>query len=155
MATELKSLLAPEDIDVVWHRKPSGLLSEPSADVVVLDWADLVDATAAVRRATAASLLVVGANEHVAATCLAIGADAWLPSGSGPALVCAQLRALIRKRTAGRLDSRVEIGRLRLDVSSGRAEVEGCELQVTPREFDSLRVLIENAGVALSRDRIL
>jgi len=155
LATHLKSQLAPESVDVVWHRQASGLLREPSADAVVLDGADLIDATAAVRRATAASLLIVGADETVAATCLAIGADAWLPSGSGPALVCAQLRALIRKRTTGRSDPRVEIGRLRLDVSARRVEVEGCDLQVTPREFDLLRVLMENAGVVLSRDRIL
>jgi DNA-binding response OmpR family regulator len=155
LATQLKNQLAPEGVDVVWHPHASGLLREPSADAVVLDGADLIDATAAVRRAVAASLVVVGADEHVAATCLAIGADAWLPPGSGLALVCAQVRALIRKRTTGRSDSRIEIGRLRLDVSARRAEVEGCELRMTPREFDLLRVLMENAGAVLSRDRIL
>lgn len=155
LATHLKSQLALEGVDVVWHRQASGLLREPSADAVVLDGADLIDSTAAVRRATAAPLLIVGADEHAAVTCLAIGADAWLPSGSGPALVCAQVRALIRKRTTARSDSRVEIGRIRLDVRARRAEVEGCYLQMTPREFDLLRVLMENVGVVLSRDRIL
>lgn len=155
LATQLKSELAPEGVDVVWHRHASGLLREPSADAVVLDGADLIDATAAVRRATAAPLLIVGADEHVAVTCLAIGADAWLPSGSGRALVCAQVRALVRKRATAQSDSRVEIGRVRLDVKGRRAEVEGCELQMTPREFDLLRVLMENVGVVLSRDRIL
>ena len=155
MATQLRSLLASDEVDVVWHRHASGLLREPSADAVVLDGADLVDATAAVRRATAASLLIVGVDEHVAATCLAIGADAWLPSGSAPRLVCAQVRALIRKRVTGRLDAVVEVGRLRLDAGARRAEVEGRELQMTPREFDLLRVLVENKGTVLSRDRIL
>ncbi len=155
MATQLKSLLASEDVDVVWHRQTSGLLREPSADAVVLDGADLVDATAAVRRATAASLLVIGADEHAAVTCLAIGADAWLPSGSASGLVCAQIRALLRKRVTARLDAVIEIGRLRLDAGARRAEVAGRELQMTPREFDLLRVLVENSGVVLSRDRIL
>ena len=155
MATQLRSLLASDDVDVVWHRHASGLLREPSADAVVLDGADLVDATAAVRRATAASLLIVGVDELVAATCLAIGADAWLPSGSAPGLVCAQVRALMRKRVTRRLDAVVEVGRLRLDAGARRVEVEGRELQMTPREFDLLRVLVENTGVVLSRDRIL
>jgi arsenate reductase (thioredoxin) len=155
LAAQLKSLLAPEDVDVVWHRQPSGLLREPSADAVVLDGADVVDATAAVRRATAASLLVVGADERAAVTCLAIGADAWLPSGSASGLVCAQVRALLRKRIPSRLDAVIEVGRLRLDAGARRVEVAGRELQVTPREFDLLRVLVENRGVALSRDRIL
>jgi arsenate reductase (thioredoxin) len=155
MATQIKSLLASEEVDVVWHRQASGLLREPSADAVLLDGGDLVDATAAVRRATAASLLVVGADEHVAATCLAIGADAWLPARSAPTLVCAQLRALMRKRVARRAEAVVLVGRLRLDAGARRAEVDGHEIQMTPREFDLLRVLVENQGVVLSRDRIL
>jgi arsenate reductase len=155
MATLLKDLLAAEDIDVVWHRQISGLLREPSADAVVLDGADLFDATAAVRRATAASLLVVGADDRTAATCLAIGADAWLPSESSSGLICAQVRALLRKRVTGRVDAVLEVGRMRLDVGARSAEVEGREIQMTPREFELLRVLIENKGLVLSRDRIL
>jgi len=155
MATHLKGILASEDVDVVWHRQASGLLREPSSDAVVLDGGDLVDVTAEVRRATAAPVLVVGADEYVAATCLAIGADAWLPPGSFPALVCAQLRALMRKRVIRRAEAVVEVGRLRLDAGARRAEVEGREIQMTPREFDLLRVLVENKGVVLSRDRIL
>jgi arsenate reductase len=155
MATRLRSDLALEEVDVVWHRHASGLLREPSADTVVLDGGDLVDATAAVRRATAAPLLIVGPDTQVAATCLAIGADAWLPSGSAPALVCAQVRALLRKRSAPGLAAVVQVGRLRLDAAARRAEVEGQELQMTPREFDLLRVLAENKGVVMSRDRIL
>lgn len=155
MATELKSLLASEMVDVAWHRQASGLLREPSADVVVLDGADLLDATAAVRRATAAPLLIVGADERVAATCLAIGADAWLPSGSSSALVCAQVRALIRKRVPTQLDAVVEIGRVRFDASARRVAVDGRELSMTPREYELLKVLVENRGVVLSRDRIL
>ena len=154
-ATQLKGLLASEDVDVTWHRQSSGLLREPSADAIVLDGADLADATARVRRATAAPLLVIGSNEHVAATCLALGADAWLSASSSPALVCAQVRALVRKRVAGRGDAVIEVGRLRLNPGARRAEVEGRELQMTPREYDLLRVLVENRGVVLSRDRIL
>jgi arsenate reductase len=155
MATHLKSLLASEEVEIVWHRQASGLLREPSADAVLLDGGDLVDATAAVRRVTAASVLVVGADEHVAATCLAIGADAWLPRGSSAKLVCAQLRALMRKRDVRRAEAVLAVGRLRLDAGARRAEVEGREIQMTPREFDLLRVLVENKGVVLSRDRIL
>jgi DNA-binding response OmpR family regulator/protein-tyrosine-phosphatase len=155
MATHLKGLLASEGIDVVWHQQIGGLLREPSADAVVLDGGDLVDAAAAVRRATAAPLLVVGGDEPVAATCLAIGADAWLQSGSASGLVGAQVRALLRKRVARRVDAVIEVGRVRLDAGARRVEVGGREVQMTPREFDLLRVLVENEGVVLSRDRIL
>jgi arsenate reductase (thioredoxin) len=155
IAAHLKTILAAEHVDIVWHRQPSGLLREPSADVVVLDLADLVDATAAVRRATAAALLVIGADERVAATCLAIGADSWLPAGTSSGLVGAQVKALLRKPVIPRVDAITEIGRLRLDAAARRAQVAGRELQMTPREFDLLRVFVENTGVALSRDQIL
>jgi DNA-binding response OmpR family regulator len=155
LATRLKNDLASDEVDVVWHRHMSGLQREPSADAVVVAGPDLVDSTAAVRRATAAPLLILGTDEHEAAACLAMGADVWLPSGSVSALVRAQLRALIRKRFAERLVAVVELGRLRLDAGARRAEIDGTEVQMTPREFDLLRVLVENSGVALSRDRIL
>ena len=154
-AAQLKSLLAANDVDVVWHRQPSGLLRELVADAVVLEGPDLIDFTAAVRRTTAAPMLVVGVDERVAATCLAIGADAWLPSGSPVGLVSAQVRALLRKPVPARLDAVIEVGRLRLDANARRVEVGARELQMTPREFDLLRVLLENKGVVLSRDRIL
>jgi len=155
LAARLKADLASDDVDVVWHRYASGLLREPSADAVVLDGGDLVDATAAVRRATAALLLIIGPAEDVAATCLEMGADGWLPSGSAPSLVRAQLRALLRKRVAEPVEAVVEAGRLRLDAGARRAEIAGREIQVTPREFDLLRVLVENKGLVLSRDKIL
>ena len=155
MAAYLRTVLAAAEVQVTWHRQTSGLVRESSADVVVLDGADLIDATAAVRRATAATLLVVGANERVAATCLAIGADAWLPSESSLGLVAAQVRALLRKRVTARLNAVIEIAGLRLDPAARRAQVEGRDLQITPREFDLLRILLENRGVALTRDQIL
>ncbi len=155
IAAHLKTILAAEDVNVAWHRQTIGLLREPSADVVVFDGADLVDATAAIRRATAATLLVIGANDRVAATCLAIGADAWLPSGSTLGLVGAQVRALLRKPVTARLNAVIELGRLRLDPAARRVQVAGRELQMTPREFDLLRILVENNGAVLSRDQIL
>ena len=155
IAAHLKTMLAGKDIDIAWHRQASGLIREPSADLVVFDGVDLVDATAAIRRATAATLLVVGANERVAATCLAIGADAWLPGGSSLALVTAQVRALLRKPVTARTNAVIEVGRLRIDPAARRAQVQGRELQMTPREFDLLRILVENNGVVLSRDQIL
>src|SRR5207253_1496011 len=99
--------------------------------------------------------LIIGPAEDVAATCLEMGADGWLPSGSAPSLVRAQLRALLRKRVAEPVEAVVEAGRLRLDAGARRAEIAGREIQVTPREFDLLRVLVENKGLVLSRDKIL
>jgi len=151
----LKTSLAAGGIDVVAHRSVDGLQREPFADAILLQGMDLLDGTAAVRRATAAPLLVMGPDERVAATCLAMGADAWLPAGSTSNLIAAQVQALLRKASPAPSRTRLGAGRLRLDSSARRAEVDGREIQLAPREFDLLQVLLMNRGVVLSRDRIL
>ena len=151
----MKTSLAAGGIDVVAHRSVDGLQREPFADAILLQGMDLLDGTAAVRRATAAPLLVMGPDERVAATCLAMGADAWLPAGSTSNLIAAQVQALLRKASPAPSRTRLGAGRLRLDSSARRAEVDGREIQLAPREFDLLQVLLMNRGVVLSRDRIL
>jgi len=151
----LRTRLGPDGVDVVAHQSVEGLQKEPFADAIVIQGQDLVDGTAAVRRATAAPLLVIGPEESVAVTCLAMGADAWLPSDTGLNLIAAQVQALLRNRAAAPARSHLEAGRLRLDPAGRRAEVDGRELHLAPREFDLLHVLLVHKGVALSRDRIL
>ena len=72
-AAHLKERLGPRGADVFAHRRVDGLQREPFVDAIVLDGVDLVDGTAAVRRATAAPLLIIGPDQAVAATCLGMG----------------------------------------------------------------------------------
>src|SRR5205823_11505870 len=132
---QLRSRLGTGGVDVVAHRSVDGLQREPFADAILLQGMDLLDGTAAVRRATAAPLLVVGPDERVAATCLAMGADAWLPTGSAVNLIAAQVQALLRKAVPMPSRTRLGAGRLSLDAGARRAEVDGHEMQLAPREF--------------------
>ncbi|HKC20611.1 MAG TPA: response regulator transcription factor [Candidatus Dormibacteraeota bacterium] len=154
-ALYLKSRLGPSRIDVVAVTRVEELEAQPFIDAIVLDGGDLVDATATVRRATAAPLLAIGRDERVAATCLAIGADAWLPEECALSLIAAQVEALLRRRAPAAESTPVEIGELQLDPAARRAVASGKELQLAPREFDLLNVLVRHHGVALTRDRIL
>lgn len=130
-------------------------MQEREADGVIAWDTDPVDIVAVVRRATASPLLVVGGGAAEAATCLDLGADAWLPSEATIRLIGAQVRSILRSRD-GRSNARlVQLGQLTIDVKARRARVSGVELELAPREFELLRVLAENAGQALSRDRIL
>lgn len=154
-AVYLKSRLGPAGIDVIALSRVEDLQAQPFIDAIVLDGGDLVDSTATVRRVTAAPLLAMCGDERVAATCLAIGADAWLPEESALTLVAAQVEALLRRRMPQRELTPIEIGGLRVDPIGRRAVAQGRELQLTPREFDLLNVLVRHRGVALTRDRIL
>lgn len=155
MAGLLRSVLAAAGVEVAWHRHPGGLAHEPSVDAIVLAGLDAVDATAALRRVTAAPLIVVGAEEHQAAACLEIGADALLPPGAAPELVAAQAQAVLRRRVREERLGDISLGRLRMEVTARRVVVDSVEVALTPREFDLLGVFLRNPGTVLTRDRIL
>ncbi len=155
-AAELRQEFGQLGFELRWHRQPGGLLQERTADGVIGWSADPVDITAVVRRVTASPLLVVGGDEADAATCLELGADAWLPFEASIRLVSAQLRSLLRARHhPANHPGILQLGKLTIDVKARRTRVSGFELVLAPREFELLRVLVENAGQAMSRDRIL
>ena len=140
---------------MVAHLQVDRLAGESFADVIVFEGVDLVDATATARRLTAAPVLVVGGDERGGATCLAIGADAWLPEQCSSVLVAAQIESLLRRPAAPAALTSVSAGAVTIHMDARRAEVLGRELQLTPREFELLKVLVANAGKVLSRDGIL
>ena len=121
----------------------------------MLEGVDLVDATATARRLTAAPVLVVGGDERAGATCLAIGADAWLPEQCSSVLVAAQVESLLRRPAVPAAVKSLSVGAVTIDMDGRRAQVLGRELQLAPREFELLKVLVANAGKVLSRDGIL
>jgi len=47
------------------------------------------------------------------------------------------------------------VGDVTIDTSERRVRVRGRELELAPREYELLRVMADNRGKALSRDRIL
>jgi len=66
-----------------------------------------------------------------------------------------RIRAVLR-RTSGRPeDGRVVVGDLELDPSSHQVTQAGQPLQLSPTEFNLLRVLMEHAGQVLSKAQLL
>ena len=61
----------------------------------------------------------------------------------------------MRRRPLVLAESTRKAGRLKLDAGARRVEVDGRELQLSPREFSLLEVFVSHQGVVLSRDRIL
>ena len=110
-AAHLRGRLGPGVADILAHRLVEDLHREPFVDAIVLDGGDLIDGTAAVRRATAAPLLVIGGDPRVGATCLGMGADAWLAPYSAPNLVAAQVEALVRRRPITTAETTRKVGR--------------------------------------------
>jgi DNA-binding response OmpR family regulator len=156
LAIGLRRVLLPVGVEVVWHRDQNGILHERTIDAVVVCGHDPVDMTALVRRVTASPLLALGGDDSQAATCLNLGADAWLPDETSTGVIAAQLRRLLQTSPGRAAPSpRLAAGNVMIDTGERRVTLNGNELELAPREYELLRVMAENRGRALSRDRIL
>lgn len=69
----------------------------------------------------------------------------------------ARLRAAIRRRSVAPVpsDAPLVVGDLVLDPSRRRVEKSGEELHLTPKEYETLRVLMEHAGRPVRHDQLL
>jgi two-component system KDP operon response regulator KdpE len=98
-------------------------------------------------------LSVVGDEaEKVAA--LDAGADDYVQKPFGIDELLARLRALLR-RAAPSSEPVLEIGELELDLDKRLVSVGGRRVQLTPNEFDLLRVLAQNEGKLMTHPAIL
>lgn len=86
------------------------------------------------------------------------GADDYLTKPFVLAELVARINAMLRRRgTAASIPAApaVVVGPLALDEPGHRVTVDGRPLELTKREFELLAVLARNAGVVLSRERLL
>jgi two-component system alkaline phosphatase synthesis response regulator PhoP len=88
---------------------------------------------------------------------LEIGADDYITKPFNPREVVARVRALLRRSHLEReaaVPKMLQSGQLRLD--TGRALTKNGEaVELTPSEFELLRVLMENPGYVFTRDELL
>ncbi|MGH7903057.1 MAG: winged helix-turn-helix domain-containing protein [Candidatus Dormibacteraceae bacterium] len=156
LMSELRGRSGRGGLEVAWHRTWPAVLHEREADALVLEGADPIDLVGSARRITGAPLLAMGGGDPEALACLELGADAWMPAAASAAVVAAQVLALLRARERRPpAPARLRLGRLELDMGARRVMLGGRELELSPREFALLGVLVAQAGRAMSRDRLL
>ena len=85
------------------------------------------------------------------------GTDEYVGKPFSPKELMARVKAVINRVNpdAGDSKERYIFGGLVVDVPSHSIKINGEVINVTPKEFDLLVCLVQNNGVALSRERIL
>lgn len=99
-------------------------------------------------------ILILTARDttHDKVTSLECGADDYLVKTTDMEELVARLRALIRR--SGRGGGTLSVGALNLDLESRVVTLDGETVNVSKREFEVLRVLMEGAGRVLTRAQL-
>jgi DNA-binding response OmpR family regulator len=103
-------------------------------------------------------ILTARGEEHDKVLGLELGADDYVVKPFSMRELIARVRALLRRVKMSMVGEEPEIlqsGNLTLYLAEHRAELDGEELPLAPREFALLKVLMLNKGRVLSREQLL
>ena len=85
-----------------------------------------------------------------------LGADDYISKPFSIRQVHARVKAVIRRTQDRRpVDNHLHYKQLSLDLQSVKASIEGQEVQLTKKEFEILKLLLENRGKVFTREEIL
>jgi two-component system KDP operon response regulator KdpE len=112
-----------------------------------------------IRREALTPILVLSARDSEATKveALELGADDYVTKPFGTAELHARLRAVLRRAAGPAADAggRVTAGPLVLDTARHEVTVGGRRVDLTPREFEVLRLFLAHPGRLVTRGRLL
>lgn len=83
------------------------------------------------------------------------GADDYLVKPFSVEQLEARVRAVLRRSSGEPERDVIEVGGLRIDIGAREASMDGNGLELSPKEFDLLRVLAERAGDVIGKRELL
>lgn len=86
------------------------------------------------------------------------GADDYITKPFGVLELIARIKAVLRRgenREKSKSAEVIELNGIMLDKSRHIVEIEGKNIELTFKEFELLRVLMENSGIVLNREKLL
>jgi two-component system KDP operon response regulator KdpE len=130
-------------------------------DVIILDLGlpdmEGVEVTHRLREWTQIPIIILSVQDQEANKIAALdaGADDYLTKPFGVGELMARMRVVVRRATTPEAEPVFTSGNLTVDLSHRRVTVGGQELQLTPTEYDLLRVLVSHAGKVLTHQQLL
>lgn len=119
-----------------------------------IDGTELLRMIRAVSEVPVIVITARGSDETVVAT-LDAGADDYLIKPFSVSQMEARVRAVLRRGATGHSSQVLQHGGLSLDVGGRSVALDGVELDLSPKEFDLLKVLVERAGEVVSKRELL
>ena len=86
---------------------------------------------------------------------LDMGADDYLTKPFGVMELISRVKALLRRCEGGEGEKMYSVGGLLLDIEKHSVSVNGEPIELTYKEYELLRLLVQNAGIVTSRDTIM
>src|SRR2546426_584444 len=100
-------------------------------------------------------MLTAKADEVDRVVGLELGADDYVVKPFSPKELIARIRAVLRRARPAAEARVLRAGAVTIDPMRHQVDVAGTAVELTPKEFDLLRALVEAAGRVLSREQLL
>jgi two-component system KDP operon response regulator KdpE len=160
----LKTVLDSEGFCV--YKAENGNLAIASAaavrpDLILLDLGlpdiDGLEVIRRIREWSKVPIIVLSVREREDDKVMALdaGADDYLTKPFGAGELLARIRAALRRALRDVAEPVYRIADLEVDLVHRRVLIDGIEVQLTPTEYDLLRLLVINAGKVLTHRQIL
>ncbi len=119
-----------------------------------MDGTELLRMIRAVSEVPVVVITARGADEVVVKT-LDAGADDYLVKPFSVSQLEARVRAVLRRGASGTPGAPIKVGRLEIDAAAREVRLDDETLDLSPKEFDLLRVLAERVGQVVSKRELM
>ena len=153
--------MAARSLEAATGQEALAAVATERPEVVILDLGlpdiDGIEVTRQLREWTQIPIIILSVREHEADKIAALdaGADDYLTKPFGVGELLARLRVALRHATQPAGESTFVTGELTVDLVRRVVTVGDHEIQLTPTEYDLLRVLVTNAGKVLTHRQLL
>ena len=160
----LRTVLSAEEFSLHQAENGHAALAAAAAvkpDIILLDLGlpdlDGVEVIRRIREWSQVPIIVLSVREREddKVKALDAGADDYLTKPFGIAELLARIRVSLRRAVQQVPEPVYRVGELEVDLARRRVTVQGGEVQLTPTEYDLLRLLVTHAGKVLTHSQIL